>query len=124
MNVPRHDEPEGHAPLMPKLPAQRPSRVVVEPVAPVVDGGRFAAKVALGEPVAVVADVFAEGHDAIAVGLRWRTVSAKGGRSAWTELPMRGGVNDRYTGSFLPDRLGRYEFEVVGWSARAQHRER
>ncbi len=105
---------------MPKLPAQRPSRVVVETVAPIVDGGRFAAKVALGEPVTVIADVFGEGHDAIAAGLRWRTLSAKGGRSPWTELPMRAGYNDRFTGSFLPDRLGRYEFEVFGWSAQAE----
>jgi starch synthase (maltosyl-transferring) len=105
---------------MPKLKAQRPSRVVVEPVAPVVDGGRYAAKVALGEPVTVVADVFGEGHDAVAVAMRWRTVSAKGGRSAWTEQPMHGGVNDRYTASFVPDRLGHYEFEVFGWSARAE----
>ena len=120
MPSPRHDSPEGLPALMPKLPAQRPSRVVVEPVSPVVDGGRFAAKVSLGEPVTVMADVFGEGHDAISVGLRWRTVSAKGGRSPWTEQPMHGGVNDRYTASFFPDRLGRYEFEVFGWSARAE----
>ncbi len=119
MNEPRHAH-EGDPSLMPKLPAQRPSRVVIEVVSPLVDAGRFPAKVGLGEPVVVTADVFGEGHDAIAAGLRWRTVTAKGGRSPWTELPMTGGVNDRYTGSFLPDRLGRLEFEVIGWSARAE----
>ena len=68
---------------MSQLPARRPSRVVIEPVSPVVDGGRFAAKVALGESVVVRADVFADGHDAINAGLRWRTVSAEGTRSKW-----------------------------------------
>ena len=63
------------------MPARRPSRVVIEPVSPVVDCGRFAAKAALGEPVTVRADVFAEGHDAINVGLRWRTVSTAGKRA-------------------------------------------
>lgn len=120
MPEPLVDPSEGLPAPMPKLPSTRPSRVVVEPVGPVVDGGRYAAKVSLGEPITVTADVFGEGHDAIAVGLRWRTVSAKGGRSPWTEQPMHGGVNDRYTASFFPDRLGRYEFEVFGWSARAE----
>ena len=45
------------------LPKKRPSRVVIEPVSPVVDGGRFPAKAALGETVRVAADVFADGHE-------------------------------------------------------------
>ena len=103
---------------MPKLPATRPSRVVIEPVAPVVDGGRFPAKAALGEPVRVVADVFAEGHDAINVGLRWRSVSGAGKRGKWCEERMFPDGNDRWTASFLPDSLGRVEYEVTGWSDR------
>ena len=39
------------------LPASRPSRVVVEAVAPVVDGGAFPAKATVGETVTVTADV-------------------------------------------------------------------
>ena len=56
------------------LPTTRPSRVVIEPVSPVVDGGRYPAKAGLGEPVTVVADVFGEGHDAVA--------------AAYTAIPM------------------------------------
>ena len=92
---------------MSKLPATRPSRVVIEPVGPVVDGGRFPAKAALGEPVTVVADVFAEGHDAINVGLRWRAASAGGRRGKWCEERMFPDGNDRWTATFLPDALGR-----------------
>ena len=100
------------------MPARRASRVVIEPISPVVDCGRFAAKAALGEPVVVRADVFAEGHDAINVGLRWRTVNAAGKRGKWCEERMFPESNDRWCASFLPVELGRVEYEVFGWSDR------
>ena len=100
------------------MPARRPSRVVIEPVSPVVDGGRFPAKAALGEPVTVRADVFGEGHDAINVGLRWRTVSAAGKRGKWCEERMFPEGNDRWCATFLPVELGLVEYEVFGWSDR------
>jgi starch synthase (maltosyl-transferring) len=89
--------------------------VVIEPVSPVVDGGRFAAKAALGESVVVRADVFADGHDAINAGLRWRTVSSAGKRAKWCEERMFPEGNDRWSASFLPAELGRVEYEVFGW---------
>ena len=64
------------------LPASRPSRVVVEAVAPLVDGGAFPAKATVGEPVTVTADVFTDGHDRAAAALRYRA-----GRNAWREVP-------------------------------------
>ncbi len=105
---------------MTRLPTSRPSRVVIEPVSPVVDGGRFPAKAALGETVTVVADVFAEGHDAIAGALRWRSVPAKGRPSKWVELPLHFHVNDRWSASFTPAKLGRHEVQIDGWSAPAE----
>ena len=102
---------------MTKLPAARPSRVVIDPVAPIVDGGRFPAKAALGEPVTVVADVFGEGHDAVDAALRWRQLSPM--RGSWQECPLTFHVNDRWSASFEPDALGRWEFRIVGWSAGA-----
>lgn len=102
---------------MTKLPASRPSRVVIEPVAPVVDGGRFPAKAALGEPVQVATDLFGEGHDAVDGAVRWRQVAPVKG--SWEEAPLHFVVNDRWTGSFVPDALGRWEYQIVGWSAGA-----
>jgi starch synthase (maltosyl-transferring) len=93
---------------------------VIELVSPVVDGGRFPAKAALGESVTVVADVFGEGHDAVAAALRWRPVPASGRRGRWTEMLMEFDVNDRWHASFTPERLGRVEYEIAGWSARAE----
>ena len=93
-----------------RLPAQRPSRVVVQAVAPIVDGGAFPAKATIGEPVTVTADVFADGHDRAAAALRYRS-----GRRQWVEIPMTPLGNDRFTATFVPDRLGSWEMQVRGW---------
>jgi len=107
------DRPRSHAgerAVVHDLPDTRPSRVVVEGVRPSVDGGRFPAKGVVGTPVEVSADVFADGHDHVAAALRYRY-----GTEAWREMPMHPLGNDRYSGGFRPDRIGLWEFTVVGW---------
>lgn len=98
------------------LPAARPSRAVVEPVSPVVDGGAFPAKSSLGEPVAVIADIFGEGHDSIDAALRWRRAPVGGRPGLWNEIPMHALVNDRWTAAFDPTELGRHEYQIIAWS--------
>jgi len=93
----------------------RPSHVVVEPVRPVVDAGAFAAKATAGERVDVVADVFAAGHDVVNAALRYRRVTKAFGRTPWHEVAMAGNANDRFVGHFVPDTLGRWEFDIEGW---------
>ncbi len=93
------------------LPSSRPSRVVVEAVSPVVDGGAFPSKATLDEPVLVTADVFTDGHDRAAAALRYRC----GRRGAWQEMPMTALGNDRFEATFVPDRLGRWQYQVLGW---------
>ena len=44
-------------------------RVIIEAISPVVDGGRFPAKRTVGDLVRVEADIFTDGHDAIAASL-------------------------------------------------------
>ena len=92
------------------LPSDRPSRVVVEPVAPMVDGGSFPAKATVEEPVTVLADVFCDGHDRAAAALRVRF-----GRRGWREIPMHPLGNDRFAATFVPDQLGRWQYQVHGW---------
>ncbi len=101
---------------MTRLPTSRPSRVVIEPVAPLVDGGRFAAKSSLGESVTVIADVFGDGHDAVNAALRWRSAPSNARAGRWSEIPMVFDVNDRWSATFTPTRLGRHQFEIVAWS--------
>jgi starch synthase (maltosyl-transferring) len=86
-------------------------RVVIESVTPEIDGGRFPAKRALGERVNVEADVFADGHDALACVLRWRHHSS----TTWKDVPMVPTVNDRWRGEFMVGELGRYFYTIQGW---------
>ena len=86
-------------------------RVAIESVSPEIDAGRFPAKRTLGEKVTVEADVFADGHDALACVVRYRHHAA----STWTEAPMVALVNDRWRGEFPVPELGRYVFTVEAW---------
>ena len=86
-------------------------RVVIEAVTPEIDAGRFPAKRSVGERVTVEADVFADGHDAIASVLRWRHESSQ----QWNDVPMVPLANDRWRGEFMVGELGRYLYTVQGW---------
>jgi starch synthase (maltosyl-transferring) len=86
-------------------------RVVIEAVTPEIDGGRFPAKRVVGETVAVEADIFADGHDALAAVVKYRHQTA----TEWTEAPMAALVNDRWRGEFPVTELGRYVFTLEGW---------
>jgi starch synthase (maltosyl-transferring) len=91
-------------------------RVAIEAVSPEVEAGRFPAKRSLGERVAVEADVFADGHDAVACVIRYRHQSEE----AWTEVPMVALVNDRWRAEIIVSQLGRYVYTVQGWVDRFQ----
>ena len=86
-------------------------RVVIEGISPEVDGGRFPAKRTLGDMVRVEADIFTDGHDAIAASL----LAHREGADKWVEIPMKPLGNDRWTGAFRVGDLGRYGFKVIGW---------
>src|ERR1035438_2489474 len=86
-------------------------RVIIEGISPVVDGGRFPAKRTVGDLVHVEADIFTDGHDAIAASLLAHRV----GSESWTEIPMQALVNDRWTAAFRVGEIGRYGFKVQGW---------
>jgi starch synthase (maltosyl-transferring) len=87
------------------------SRVIIEGVAPEIDGGRFPIKRIAGEQVVVEADVFTDGHDAISCVLLYR----KDGDPEWSALPMAALVNDRWRGAFPVAQLGRYCYTLLAW---------
>jgi starch synthase (maltosyl-transferring) len=118
-------------------------RIEIDDVAPVVSGGRFPAKAAVGEIVPVSATVWREGHDAVAATLVVRyhgtaypqlVESPPGTRAATAEpvpietlvnpaspvkpqrLPMSPGrTPDVFHGQFTPDSVGLWTFRVDGW---------
>lgn len=97
--------------MSPITRANERNRVVIEEVKPEVDAGRFAIKRTLGERVVVEADVYADGHDAIACILRYRRADGR----QWNEAPMQPLGNDRWRGEFTVTELGRHRYTVTGW---------
>jgi starch synthase (maltosyl-transferring) len=93
------------------MPENGRRRVVIENVAPQIDGGRFPVKRIVGDTLLVEADVFGDGHDEVGAALMWRGP----GESDWHETQMAPLGNDRWRASLLLDNVGRYEFAVNGW---------
>ena len=60
-------------------------RFRIEDIYPSIQGGRYAVKRIAGEPLAVWADIFRDGHDQIAASLRWRRDTS----NRWTTVPMQ-----------------------------------
>src|SRR5262249_2909341 len=89
-------------------PAQMRRTVVIENVAPTVDGGRYPVKREVGTTVEVSADIFKEGHDVLVAFVRYRRARER----AWRESPMRFVDNDRWAGSFPLDANARYVFTI------------
>jgi len=82
--------------------------VIIENVSPAVDGGRYAVKREVGAVVEVQADIFKEGHDAIAAFLKYRRAR----ETAWREAPMSFVDNDRWMGRFTLDAVDRWQFTI------------
>jgi len=92
-------------------PQTRPPRIQIEDVWPAIDCGRYPAKRTLGEPVEVRADIFRDGHEVLGAAVRFKGP----GMRQWGEAPMEHVENDRWAGTFTPDALGRWQFNVLAW---------
>jgi len=101
----------GRAPRDALAEAARSPRIAIERLTPAIDGGAFAAKRIVGRPVAVEADIFADGHDVLGANLLYRPDDEPEWR--WAPLTLVG--NDRWQGSFTPGRIGRWHFTVEAW---------
>ncbi len=97
------------------MPARKrpPSRVVIEDVSPVVDGGRFPVKRVVGEPVVVRAAVFPDGHERIRCVLSWRGPDGDGWQSEVMAVENPG--LDLWQATFVPEAPGAHKFRVLGW---------
>lgn len=84
----------------------------IEDVYPLVDGGRFPVKRIVGERVEVWADIYRDGDDVISAALVWRRERDR----EWRRAPMTHHSDDRWGGSFVPDRPGRYVYAIEAWT--------
>src|SRR3989442_4114706 len=79
-----------------------PERVVIRGVKPELECGRFPVKRVLGETVAVEADIFSYGHDALECVVRYRYEDDE----LWTEISMEALGNDHWRAPFPVDKAG------------------
>jgi starch synthase (maltosyl-transferring) len=86
-------------------------RVVIENIEPRIDDGNYPIKRVVGDILAVEADVFADGHDAVVAELCYRSPRDP----EWQRAPMRSLVNDRWSAEFPVDQLGAYRYCIRGW---------
>jgi starch synthase (maltosyl-transferring) len=91
-------------------PATR--RIVIERLSPELDCGRYAVKREVGDTLEVQADIFKEGHDAIAAAIRYRPEDEED----WRESRMHFVDNDRWAGRVRVDRNARHQYTVVAWT--------
>lgn len=88
-------------------PAASPA-IVIERVQPEIDGGRWPIKREVGDRLEVSADIFKEGHDALACVLRYRLLT----EDLWQEVPMEPIGNDRWVGRFDVNQNARYRYSI------------
>jgi len=86
-------------------------RVVIEHVAPSVEGGRYPVKRVVGERVTVEADIFSDGHGELAADLLWRAAD----EADWRRVTMKFLGNDRWAADFRPERIGDHLFTIEAW---------
>ena len=91
--------------------AAKAPQIAIESASPAVEGGRFAVKRLVGQPIQVSADIIMDGHDILAAELLWRTADEESWRREKLELT----VNDRWEGRFTPERVGRHVFSIAAW---------
>jgi starch synthase (maltosyl-transferring) len=90
---------------------QGKSRVIIENVQPLVDGGMFPAKRTVGESVQVTATIFADGHDHIRASVLYK----KAGDGQWNTIEMQPTYNDDWTATFKVEEQGSYLFTIHAW---------
>jgi starch synthase (maltosyl-transferring) len=97
--------------MMASLGARSGSRILIEGIYPILEGGRFPLKRVAGEPIDVWADLICDGTALLAADLLWRLA----GSTNWSRVGMRLRDNDRWTASFTPAEPGRYEYAIEAW---------
>jgi starch synthase (maltosyl-transferring) len=93
---------------------QPPGRIQIQEVEPRIDCGRYPVKRTAGERVEVEATIFKDGHDTLGAAVRVRGP----GEKRWREEPLRPLGADRWGGSFVVDRPGRWQYAVTAWTDR------
>ncbi len=112
--------PRSKTPAVPRTapPRRRPSRIVIEDPAPVLDCARHRVKRCRGDLLVLSATIFRDGHEQLRAGVRYRAPA--GGR--WREAPMERVDahldGDRWNGTIELDSIGRWRWQIIAWTDR------
>jgi starch synthase (maltosyl-transferring) len=88
-------------------------RIAIERVAPQVDGGRYPAKAVAGQPLAIEADIFMDGHEHIDAHVLWHAPGVTP-----QAVPLRPLGNDRWRAELVPAAPGLCRFTIEAWADR------
>ncbi|MGB3774302.1 MAG: alpha-1,4-glucan--maltose-1-phosphate maltosyltransferase [Leeuwenhoekiella sp.] len=86
-------------------------RIIIENVAPQLQGGAFFIKRVVEDIINVTADVLGDGHDVLQAELCYRHEKTK----EWQTERLEHIENDSYTASFYVEKQGFYEYKIRGW---------
>ena len=90
---------------------QGQTRAVVRDIWPIVENGRYPIKRVVGDQIHVWFDTFADGHDVVRGGLRFKHESER----KWTYKSANDIGNDRWHAIFEVSKQGYYTYEPLGW---------
>ena len=85
--------------------------IIIERIAPELDGGRYPVKRVVGDQLLVTADIFADGHDLLDAAIVLRADD----EPDWRSAPMRPIDNDRWSGHIELLRNRRHTYAVEAW---------
>lgn len=105
---PTEQQYQAHLPLPQALLLPR---IAIENPRPVLDAGQFAVKAVAGQEIEVGCKVFTDGHDKLAVRVRWRNER----QDAWHSRALEDQGNDGWLGHFPVPEVGRYRFCIEAW---------
>ncbi|BAQ81190.1 alpha-1,4-glucan--maltose-1-phosphate maltosyltransferase [Pseudomonas sp. St29] len=111
MTAEKPTQQHDHLSQLPLSQALLLPRIAIENTRPVLDGGQFAVKAVEGQEVEVTCKVFADGHDRLAVRVRWRNE----GQDSWYSQALEDQGNDGWLGRFPVPVVGRYRFCIQAW---------
>lgn len=86
-------------------------RIIIDKVSPCVDNGRYIAKGTVGQPLAIHANIFMDGHDKLAAAVVWKD----GARGKWRRKAMSFLGNDLWTTNVVPSKTGKLCFRIEAW---------
>ncbi|HEY5102976.1 MAG TPA: maltotransferase domain-containing protein, partial [Steroidobacteraceae bacterium] len=86
-------------------------RVVIDDIAPQIDGGSVPVRRVIGEEVIVEVRIYTDGHDQIDGCLLFKVAKS----CTWQKVQLQPLVNDLWRERFTVQELGQYEYTVCAW---------